>query len=147
MASKKKRHSTFLGPVGKDVQVEFVAHALGRLIERFTPGGPQRPDFSARAFEGYDFATRNRILKQAIDAGLAYDTYCDGLRNPNAGRPDEVSSANYGTSGETRYCRWFRPLIDGQRVTCMAAFIVGQPATPSFPGSILVVTVFDPSKR
>lgn len=144
----KKRRSTFLGPVGRDVEVTFSMHALGRFIERFTPCGPDRQGhIDADLFEQMEPTDQTAVFQRALDAGLPIDVYLEGVRNPNSGREDEVSHQSYGRSGDTKYCRWFRPVIGGRRVICQIVFVVVRPAADGFPGSIRIVTVYPPATR
>jgi len=132
---KKQHKSTYLGPVGTGVVVQVTDHALGRLIERLTPGG----EIAVDEFEQLDTAAQEVVFQRALAAGLPYQEFLSAVKTPNAGRPDELSLAHGGWN--SRYCRWVRVPAGHRRATCPIVFEILDDSSQTHPGRILLVTV------
>jgi len=139
--AKHSRQPWFLGPTGPEVGVVFSAHAMGRMIERLRRLLPRLPSVKAEQFESMSEDEQEGVWREAIDAGMPFESICSGIRQPNAGVPDTISTVSYGiTGGEGRYVRTLRLPILGRARTCRVVFIVKVPQTDLTPGSILIVT-------
>ena len=130
-----------LGPTGPEVGVVFSPHAMGRMIERLRRFLTRLPAVKAEQFECMTKDEQERIFCDAMDAGMPFESICSGIRQPNAGLPDTISTASYGvTGGEGRYLGTLRLPILGRPRTCRVVFVVKVPPTDLTPGSILIVT-------
>jgi hypothetical protein len=114
---------------------------MGRMIERLRRLLPRLPAVKAEQFESMSEDEQERVWREAIDAGMPFESICSGIRQPNAGVPDTISTVSYGiTGGQGRYVRTLRLPILGRARTCRVVFIVEVPQTDLTPGSILIVT-------
>jgi hypothetical protein len=138
--------SKYLGPTGPDVEVEFSTHGLGRLIERLQPGGGMLAD----EFELLPRREQERVFQESLRAGLPFDAFCRGVRNPNTNDGDRLSHAQAGPN--SRYIRRFRMDATGpvraraavRTILCEVVFVIERQKSDQDPGSIVIVSVLPP---